>query len=178
MARRKKKGKIAVIIILSVLILAAAGICIFVFNTPAYVDSAKEKTGITNPLTGEQVETLPARPLIVSTDNVGEAKPQLGISKADIVYEVPVEGSQSRLEAIYYSEIPETVGPCRSVRSYIVDLAREYNAILVHNGYSPQAREYLEQGSVAYIPAQKYSFFTEPMQSLRRTTALWTQKTC
>ena len=47
MARRKKKGKIAVIIILSVLILAAAGICIFVFNTPAYVDSAKEKTGIT-----------------------------------------------------------------------------------------------------------------------------------
>lgn len=159
MARRKKKGKIAVIIILSVLILAAEGICIFVFNTPAYVDSAKEKTGITNPLTGEQVETLPARPLIVSTDNVGEAKPQLGISKADIVYEVPVEGSQSRLEAIYYSEIPETVGPCRSVRSYIVDLAREYNAILVHNGYSPQAREYLEQGSVAYIPAQKYSFF-------------------
>ena len=134
MARRKKKGKIAVIIILSVLILAAAGICIFVFNTPAYEDSAKEKTGITNPLTGEQVETLPARPLIVSTDNVVEAKPQLGISKADIVYEVPVEGSQSRLEAIYYSEIPETVGPCRSVRSYIVDLAREYNAILVHNG--------------------------------------------
>ena len=85
MARRKKKGKIAVIIILSVLILAAAGICIFVFNTPAYVDSAKEKTGISNPLTGEQVETLPARPLIVSTDNVGEAKPQLGISKADIL---------------------------------------------------------------------------------------------
>ena len=52
MARRKKKGKIAVIIILSVLILAAAGICIFVFNTPAYVDSAKEKTGITNPAYG------------------------------------------------------------------------------------------------------------------------------
>ena len=43
MARRKKKGKIAVIIILSVLILAAAGICIFVFYTQAYVDSAKEK---------------------------------------------------------------------------------------------------------------------------------------
>ena len=62
MARRKKKGKIAVIIILSVLILAAAGVSIFVFNTPVYVGDV-EKTGMTNPLTGEQVETLPARPL-------------------------------------------------------------------------------------------------------------------
>ena len=44
MARRKKKGKIAVIIILAVLILAAAGVCIFVFNTPVYVGDV-EKTG-------------------------------------------------------------------------------------------------------------------------------------
>lgn len=159
MAGQKKKTKIAVIIILAVLIIAAAGVCIFVLNTPVYQYSEKTAAGITNPLTGEAVETLPARPLMVSTDNVGEARPQLGISKADIVYEVPVEGAQSRLEAIYYSEMPETVGPCRSVRPYIVDLAREYSAILVHNGYSPQAREYLEQGKVAYIPAQKYGFF-------------------
>ncbi len=158
MAGQKKKAKVAAIIILAVLITAAAGVCIFVFDTPVYQDT-EETTGMTNPLTGEAVETLPARPLMVSTDNVGEARPQLGISKADIVYEVPVEGAQSRLEAIYYSEIPETVGPCRSVRPYIVDLAREYSAILVHNGYSPQAREYLELGTVAYIPAQKYGFF-------------------
>lgn len=159
MAGQKKKTKIAAIIILAVLIIAAAGVCIFVLNTPVYQYNEKTAAGMTNPLTGEAVETLPARPLMVSTDNVGEARPQLGISKADIVCEVPVEGAQSRLEAIYYSEIPETVGPCRSVRPYIVDLAREYSAILVHNGYSPQAREYLEQGKVAYIPAQKYGFF-------------------
>ena len=158
MAAHNKKTKTAVIVILVVLILAVAAAGIFVFNTPVYESPAEKPVNI-NPLTGEPVETLPARPLMVSTDNVGEARPQLGISKADIVYEVPVEGSQSRLEAIYYSEIPQTVGPCRSVRSYIVDLAREYNAILVHNGYSPQAREYLETGAVAYIPAQKYSFF-------------------
>ncbi len=158
MAKPKKKIKVALIIILAILILAVAAASAFVLNVPVYVEPAEE-TGATNPLTGEHAENLPARPLMVSTDNVGDARPQLGISKADIVYEVPVEGSQSRLEAIYYSEMPETVGPCRSVRSYIVDLAREYNAILVHNGYSPQAKEYLEQGKVAYIPAQKYSFF-------------------
>lgn len=158
MTGKRKKGKAAVIAALIVLILTAAAMCIFVLNTPVYEEEHKQ-TGLTNPLTGETVESLPARPLIVSTDNVGEARPQLGISKADIIYEVPVEGAQSRLEAIYYSEIPQTVGPCRSVRPYIVDIAREYNAVLVHNGYSSQAKEYLEQGTVAYIPAQKYSFF-------------------
>ncbi len=104
-------------------------------------------------------EELPARPMMVSTDNVNEAIPQYGISQADIVYEVPVEGSQSRLEAVYYSDIPEVVGPCRSVRPYIVDLAREYDAILTHHGWSPAAKAYLQEGLVADIPAQKYHFY-------------------
>ena len=115
--------------------------------------------GTLDTLTGEYYEELPVRPVMVSTDNVGEAIPQYGISLADIVYEVPVEGSQSRLEAIYYSKLPEVAGPTRSVRPYIVDLAREYDAILTHDGWSPQARKYLSEGKVADIPAQKYSCF-------------------
>ena len=115
--------------------------------------------GTLDTLTGEYFDELPVRPIMVSTDNVGEAIPQYGISKADIVYEVPVEGSQSRLEAIYYSDIPKVAGPTRSVRPFIVDLAREYDAILTHDGWSPQARAYLSEGKVADIPAQKYSCF-------------------
>ncbi len=144
-----------------VFIVAAVGaFSVWYFSPPADYVYTEAEVENPNPLTGEAMEReLPVRPIMVSTDNVGDAIPQYGISQADIVYEVPVEGAQSRLEAIYYGDIPDVVGPCRSVRPYIVDLAREYHAILTHDGWSPDAHAYLDQGVVADIPAQKYSFY-------------------
>lgn len=150
-----KKAVPAIALLILALALAGCG------KPPEKLVVGLENTeGTQNPFTGIYTEEkLPARPIMVSTDNVNEAIPQYGLSQADIVYEVPVEGKQSRLEAIYYSDMPEVVGPCRSVRPYIVDLAREYDAILTHNGWSPAAKEYLQEGLVADIPAQKYSFY-------------------
>ena len=111
-----------------------------------------------SPLTGEESETeYPARPLVVSIDNVGDAIPQSWISKTDLVYEFPVEGQQSRLNAIYYSEFPEEFGPIRSTRPYFVDLTREYKGIFLAHGWSPAAREYLQSGVVPYINAMTSS---------------------
>lgn len=156
-----KKGKTFIIAALAICVVAVGAFSIWYFSPPADYVYEEPEVADANPLTGEAVdkESLPARPMMVSTDNVNEAIPQYGISRADIVYEVPVEGAQSRLEAIYYSDIPDRVGPCRSVRPYIVDLAREYNAILAHDGWSPDAHKYLDTGVVADIPAQKYSFY-------------------
>ena len=99
----------------------------------------EEKVMYTNPLTGiqteEPVET--PRPLQVSIDNVGDAIPQSWLSKADIIYEVPVEGSQTRLQAIFYTQFPESFGPIRSTRPYFVDIAREYKAVFLAHGWSP-----------------------------------------
>lgn len=155
------KKRIIKIIAAVLLVAAIAGTAVYsaVVMTPELSVEEEAKDGVLNPLTGEYVENLPSRPIMVSTDNVGDAIPQYGVSHADIVYEVPVEGAQSRLEVIYYSDIPKTVGPCRSVRPYIVDLAREYDAVLTHDGWSPDARSYLAQGIVADIPAQSNSFF-------------------
>ncbi len=120
---------------------------------------AEEKVTYTNPLTGavteEEVEA--ARPLVVSIDNVGEAIPQSWISKADLVYEFPVEGKQTRLQAVYYTEFPESFGPVRSTRPYFVDLTREYKAVFLAHGWSPQAKEYLMSGVVPYINAMNSS---------------------
>lgn len=111
-----------------------------------------------NPLTGEESEEeLPARPLIFSYDNVGSAVPQSWTSKADIVYEFPVEGNQTRLQAIFYGEIPEYFGPIRSTRPYFVDLTREYKGIFVAHGWSPEAKNYLMSGVVPYINAMNSS---------------------
>lgn len=108
-----------------------------------------------NPLTGETLdEPIEAgRPLQVSIDNVGSAIPQSYLSVADMVYEFPVEGRQSRLQAIFYGEIPDHFGPIRSVRPYFVDLAREYDALFLGHGWSPAAKTYLLNDVVPYINA-------------------------
>jgi hypothetical protein len=68
-----------------------------------------------------------ARPaLAVKIDNIDaggceSARPQFGLSHADVVYEILVEGI-TRFMAVFQSDIPETVGPVRSARSSDVDL--------------------------------------------------------
>lgn len=118
-------------------------------------EAAKEPVTYTNALTGAVTEqpVEAARPLVVSIDNVGDAVPQSWLSKADMVYEFPVEGKQTRLQAVYYTEFPEEFGPVRSTRPYFVDLAREYKAIFLAHGWSPQAKKYLMSDVVPYINA-------------------------
>lgn len=121
-----------------------------------------EETEDVNPLTGialEKDEKLPNRPIMVSTDNDSyRSRPQAGISMADILIEVPIEGGGSRYEPVYYSKIPELglLGAVRSVRPYILDLASEYNAVFVHNGQSPQAKAYFEESGVERVSAFEY----------------------
>ena len=67
------------------------------------------------------------------TERLAEEFASVGISKADIIYEFPVEGELTRLQAIFYSQFPDKVGPLRSVRYYFVDIATEYKAF--HVGY-------------------------------------------
>lgn len=142
---KKQRGltlKLALVVVLcfSVLVISGCG--------------EEEKVMYQNPLTGVMSETQwPARPLQVSIDNVGDAIPQSWLSKADLVYEFPVEGNQTRLQAIYYSEFPEEFGPIRSTRPYFVDLAREYKAIFLAHGWSPQAKNYLLSDVIPYINA-------------------------
>jgi len=126
---------------------------VLVIETPE--EPEEEEPAFINPLTGEESEKEieAARPLIVSIDNVGSAIPQSWLSKADMIYEFPVEGKQTRLEAIYYSEFPEEFGPIRSTRPYFVDLTREYKGIFLAHGWSDEARRYLKSGVVPYINA-------------------------
>ena len=111
----------------------------------------ESKEPVISPLTGQEyTEELPARPLVVSIDNVGDAIPQSWLSKADIVYEFPVEGRQTRLNAIYYGEFPEEFGPIRSTRPYFVDLTREYKAIFLAHGWSPQDIDHGKPDTAAF----------------------------
>lgn len=81
------------------------------------------------------------RPFAVMIDNVGAARPQAGLNDAYIVYEIIVEGSQTRLMALFQNKDLEKIGPIRSARHYFLDYALENDAIYVHFGWSPKAQK-------------------------------------
>lgn len=96
-----------------------------------------EETGV-NPLTGESGYNPSAngkRPVAVMVNNIKAALPQYGISEADIIYEVPVEGGITRLMAVYadYTNVPN-VCSVRSCRYYYPQIALGLDAIYCHWG--------------------------------------------
>ena len=88
------------------------------------------------------------RPLAVSLSNVPEALPMNGVSQADIIYEVLVEGGHTRLLGIFqdFTNVPK-VGSIRSARHYTAEIAHSHNAIFITAGGSPLGySEIREQG--------------------------------
>lgn len=71
----------------------------------------------------------------VMIGNTSEARPQSGLSQADVVYEIMMEGmSITRLMAIFGSEYPEKVGPIRSIRIPFVQKLDEWDVAVAHYG--------------------------------------------
>ena len=79
------------------------------------------------------------RAIAVMIDNHSDAWPQANLSKAYLVYEIVVEGGETRLMALYKGQNLEKIGPVRSSRHYFLDYVLENDAIYVHHGWSPQA---------------------------------------
>ncbi len=80
------------------------------------------------------------RPIAVMIDNHKSAMPQSGLNDAYIVYEMIVEGGETRLMALFKGKTLDKIGPIRSSRHYFLDYALENDAIYVHYGWSPQAQ--------------------------------------
>lgn len=75
------------------------------------------------------------RPLAIMIENHTEARPQSGLTSADIIYEAVAEGGITRFMAIYYCNLSDVqVGPVRSARTYYLDWLLEYDALYAHVG--------------------------------------------
>lgn len=77
------------------------------------------------------------RPLAVMIENHAEARPQSGLSRADIVYEAVAEGGISRFLGIFYCGIAAeslSLAPVRSARTYYLPWVLEYDALYNHVG--------------------------------------------
>lgn len=75
-------------------------------------------------------------------DNHPDARPSFGLSSAEIVYDIPAEGGIDRYLALFAIDEEKEgmeIGPIRSARPYFLDIAKEYEALLLHCGGSPEA---------------------------------------
>jgi hypothetical protein len=68
------------------------------------------------------------RPLGIMVENSKAARPQSGLSQADVVYEAVAEGGISRFMAVFLCEDTEVIGPVRSARTYFLDWISEYGS--------------------------------------------------
>ncbi len=105
------------------------------------------------PLSGDMApeETINRRPLAVMVENVPAARPQSGLDKADVVYEILAEGGITRFLAVYLHGDAEEVGPVRSARPYFIERMLEYNAVYAYCGGSEAAKEMIRREEVASL---------------------------
>src|SRR5690606_16527982 len=121
------------------------------------VAEAEEILPFVTPFTGERVaEEATMRPILATINNHPQARPQSGLAQADVVYEMLAEGDVTRFLALYQSELPESIGPIRSARSYFVDIAKGLDAFYIAHGYSPEAKSMLERRVVDNINGMHY----------------------
>lgn len=94
-----------------------------------------------SPLTGVAVAPeLAERPVsAVVIENHPDARPQSGLSEAGVVYEALAEGGITRFLAFYLENRPNPIGPIRSLRTYFVDWALEFDAPVAHVGGNADA---------------------------------------
>lgn len=92
------------------------------------------------PLLGTYVDAakVAGPALVVKVCNHFDCEPEIGLNHADIVFEELVEGGITRYVAIWQSDVPETVGPVRSVRPMDGDIAASFGGILAYSGWGPE----------------------------------------
>ncbi len=78
-------------------------------------------------------------PFLVVIENAPQARPQSGLADACLVYALPTEARITRFLASYCWDTPTAIGPVRSVRMYMLEIASDLGAVLVHAGHSAEA---------------------------------------
>ncbi len=151
------RGVKALIAILVILIIVAGGILAYkIIQERNSKETSQEES---NEIIAPQIEEVKQvqifngndRPIAVMIDNHSGAWPQAGLNQAYMVYEIIVEGGETRLMALFKGVDVDKIGPVRSARHYFIDYAMENDAIYTHFGESPQADSDIKRYSIDEI---------------------------
>ena len=169
----KKKEVIGIIIAVVVIIAVLVGLVIYkkksVETSGDATNQGQSEISQNEENNGEEDSTKTAskknikifsgndRPIALMVDNNVNAQPQSGINSAFVVYEIIVEGNETRLMPIFKGVDDDLkVGPVRSVRHYYIDYMNENDAICAHLGQSPQAESDIKIYKMDDINGQSY----------------------
>lgn len=154
--KKKKSGTKFLVMILVILILVAGGVLAYKIRQ----GNENEETAVVqkNKVITAEIDEKTAkifqgndRPIAIMIDNHSDAWPQAGLQKAYLVYEMIVEGGETRLMALFKGVELDKIGPVRSARHYFLDYAMENDAIYVHFGESPQASSDIKKYAINEI---------------------------
>lgn len=107
-------------------------------------ESPSERQNLLTGIDDLSAEAVGKRPVAVMINNVEDALPQYGISDADLIFELPVEGSLTRLMALYadYTTMPD-ICAIRSCRYYYPAIAKGFDAFYIHWGADETIMSYV-----------------------------------
>ncbi len=88
-----------------------------------------------SPLTGLPYEG-DGKVIMVQMENTSAARPHSGLAEADLIYEMEVESTITRLTTFFHGTYPEKVGPIRSTRKQHMFLWKEWNYLYIYFGGS------------------------------------------
>ena len=170
-----KKGTIILVTILIIVISVAIGILYYketskkitnneIFDNKNIEEIVDEPLIIQKEEKKVQIFNGDDRPIAVMLDNHTGAWPHGGLNQAYLVYEIIVEGSETRLMALFKGVDVEKIGSVRSSRHYFLDYALENDAIYVHYGWSPQA-----EGDISRYRVNNINGISESSTSFWRT---------
>ena len=118
--------------------------------------------------------------MVVKMDNTEASAPQLGLGSADLVVEELVEGGLTRLAAFYYSKIPGTVGPVRSMRASDIGIVSPAKADVVTSGAAAVTIKRIKDAGITFYGEGSKGFARDSSRrapynlfaNLRKTVAL------
>ena len=149
-----EKGGIKILIAILVVLIIVAGVVLAYKitqdknNTETISGEENKETVAVEEEKTVQIFSGNDRPFAVMIDNHSDAWPQAGLNQAYMVYEIIVEGGETRLMALFKGVDLDKIGPVRSARHYFIDYAMENDAIYVHFGQSPQAQSDIKKFSI------------------------------
>ncbi len=115
--------------------------------TSTKTDSANPKTPPVWSITGlpgpDDAQIQPI--VVVKIENDPVVRPQTGLDRADIVFEELVEGGMTRFAAVYQSDLPDEVGPVRSVRHVDVAIAEPMADAFVFSGGARRTMKFVKR---------------------------------
>ena len=152
---QSEKGGVKVLITILVVLIIVAGVVLAykITQDKNNTETISEENQPVATTEEKQVQIFQGndRPIAVMIDNHSDAWPQAGLNQAYMVYEIIVEGGETRLMALFKGVDLDKIGPVRSARHYFIDYAMENDAIYVHFGQSPQAQSDIKKYSIADI---------------------------